>query len=212
VDVFYSFRSPFSYLASGRLYQWAQEEGVDIHVRPVMPIAIRDPEMFRDTNPKLPPYILRDAKRSAEFMGLPYHWPDPDPVDMTFDPFFVAKDQPLIYRLNRLCVEAGRRGASMAFTAEVAALMWSGRVEDWTEGTHLAEAVTRAGLDLADMEAVIARDPANFDAEVTENEAALETAGHWGVPTLVFQGEPFFGQDRIDMVKWRVDTWRAGHE
>ena len=52
-------------------HQWAKEDGIDIHVRPVMPIAIRDPEMFRDSNPKLPPYILRDAKRSAAFSGYP---------------------------------------------------------------------------------------------------------------------------------------------
>jgi hypothetical protein len=30
------------------------------------------------------------------------------------------------------------------------------------------------------------------------------SAGHWGVPTLVFQGEPFFGQDRIDVLRWRL--------
>ncbi len=33
---------------------------------------------------------------------------------------------------------------------------------------------------------------------------ALNAAGHWGVPTLVFEGEPFFGQDRIDMALWRM--------
>jgi 2-hydroxychromene-2-carboxylate isomerase len=25
------------------------------------------------------------------------------------------------------------------------------------------------------------------------------------VPTLVFDGEPFFGQDRIDMALWRME-------
>jgi len=25
------------------------------------------------------------------------------------------------------------------------------------------------------------------------------------VPTLVFEGEPFFGQDRIGMVQWRME-------
>ena len=72
VDLYYSYRSPFSYLSSGRLYDWATSDGIDIHVRPVQPIAIRDPEMFRDANPMLPPYIFRDAMRSAEFQGIPY--------------------------------------------------------------------------------------------------------------------------------------------
>ena len=43
-----------------------------------------------------------------------------------------------------------------------------------------------------------------LDAEVAANQAALEAAGHWGVPTLVFEGEPFFGQDRIDLALWRM--------
>lgn len=212
IDLFYSYRSPFSYLAIGRLYEWAQQDDIDIQVRPVMPIAIRDPERFRDANPKLPPYIFLDAQRTAAFFDIPYVWPNPDPVTMTFKPFHVAKSQPLIARLNRLGVEAGRRGASLAFTAEVGALMWSGRVSNWTEGAHLADAATRAGLDLADMEAVIAREAPALDDVVVENQHALEAAGHWGVPTMVFEGEPFFGQDRIDMVKWRVAAWRAARK
>ena len=37
--------------------------------------------------------------------------------------------------------------------------------------------------------------------EIEANQASLEAAGHWGVPTMVFQGEPFFGQDRIDTLR-----------
>ena len=33
---------------------------------------------------------------------------------------------------------------------------------------------------------------------------ATELAGHWGVPTMVFADEPFFGQDRIDLLVWRL--------
>jgi len=29
-------------------------------------------------------------------------------------------------------------------------------------------------------------------------------AGHWGVPTRVFEGEPFFGEDRLDVLLWRL--------
>jgi 2-hydroxychromene-2-carboxylate isomerase len=39
---------------------------------------------------------------------------------------------------------------------------------------------------------------------IAENQAALEKAGHWGVPTMAFKGEPFFGQDRIDLLVWRL--------
>ncbi|MGH6781444.1 MAG: 2-hydroxychromene-2-carboxylate isomerase, partial [Sphingomonadaceae bacterium] len=45
-----------------------------------------------------------------------------------------------------------------------------------------------------------------LDAEIAANQVALERAGHWGVPTLVFNGEPFFGQDRIDLALWRMEA------
>jgi len=56
-----------------------------------------------------------------------------------------------------------------------------------------------AGCDLADMEAAIAaNDPM---PEIEANQTALDAAGHWGVPTLVFNAEPFFGQDRIETLR-----------
>jgi 2-hydroxychromene-2-carboxylate isomerase len=45
----------------------------------------------------------------------------------------------------------------------------------------------------------------SYDREIEENHKALERAGHWGVPTFVFNGEPFFGQDRIDTLRWRLE-------
>jgi 2-hydroxychromene-2-carboxylate isomerase len=32
----------------------------------------------------------------------------------------------------------------------------------------------------------------------------LAAVGHSGVPTLVFNGAPFFGQDSFDMLVWRL--------
>ena len=44
IDVFWSFRSPWSYLATPRLRRWQEEYALDVRFRPVHPIAIRDPE------------------------------------------------------------------------------------------------------------------------------------------------------------------------
>ena len=45
----------------------------------------------------------------------------------------------------------------------------------------------------------------DFMSDVTANQAALEEAGHWRVPTMVINGEPFFGQDRIETLRWRLN-------
>ena len=45
-----------------------------------------------------------------------------------------------------------------------------------------------------------------YAATVEENQGAQRAGGHYGVPTMVFGGEPFFGQDRFDQMKWRMQA------
>jgi 2-hydroxychromene-2-carboxylate isomerase len=83
-------------------------------------------------------------------------------------------------------------------------MLWDGSIDGWNEGNHLAEATARAGLDLAAMERAVAAAPDRYETVLAANDAALRAAGHWGVPTMVFEGEPFFGQDRFDVLLWRL--------
>ena len=46
--------------------------------------------------------------------------------------------------------------------------------------------------------------PAPHRDIVEENQQTLSAPGHWGVPAFVFEGEPFFGEDRIDTLRWRL--------
>lgn len=204
IDVFWSFRSPYSYLATGRLVQLAKEYELEIRVRPVLPIAVRLPEFFERVNPLWPPYLLRDTMRVAQYYGIDYGWPQPDPIVQDFATRTVAKEQPYIYRLTRLGVDAVLRGRGLAFIDEVSQVIWNGKTVNWHEGPHLANAARRAGLDLVQMDAAISADPAKYDAVIEQNQTDLQAAGHWGVPTLVFEGEPFFGQDRLDLLVWRM--------
>ena len=205
VDVFWSFRSPYSYLATPRLVQLARDYDLDVNVRVVLPIAVRIEGFFDRVNPLWPPYLMRDTFRIAQYHGMPYGWPQPDPIVQDFATRKVAAEQPYIFRLTRLGVEAARRGRALPFVAEVSRIIFGGDVQGWHEGTHLADAARRADLDLASMDAAITADPASYDATIAQNQQDLETAGHWGVPTMVFEREPFFGQDRLDLLVWRME-------
>jgi len=130
--------------------------------------------------------------------------PIPDPIDQNPTTLAIGTEQPLARRLGRLGIAAVERGRGFEFCSEVATLLWGGVVTDWDQGGHLAEAAGRAGLDLSDLEAATAADPERYEALLAENDRALRTAGHWGVPTMVFEGEPFFGQDRFDALVWRM--------
>jgi 2-hydroxychromene-2-carboxylate isomerase len=204
IDVFWSFRSPYSYLATPRLVALHAEYDLDVNVRPLLPIAVRIPGFFQTVNPLWPPYLLRDTMRIAEFLGMDYGWPRPDPIVQDFATREVAAEQPYIHRLTRLGVEAARRGRGLPFIAEVSRIIWNGKIDGWQEGTHLADATARAGLDLAELDAVAARDASALDAEIQMNQEDHRAAGHWGVPTMAFRGEPFFGQDRLDLLLWRL--------
>ena len=76
----------------------------------------------------------------------------------------------------------------------------------WHEGDHLARAAARAGFDLHAMDKVIETDPDRVEAVIAANEKDHAASGHWGVPTFVFDKEPFFGQDRIDLLTWRMES------
>ncbi|WP_086734827.1 2-hydroxychromene-2-carboxylate isomerase [Erythrobacter colymbi] len=204
-DLFFSFRSPYSYLAVGRYRAMAEEYDLAIALRTVLPIAIRDPSILFTGSPNVGRYIFIDAARSAQMLGIPYRWPRPDPVVQNLMTREIAAEQPHIHRLCRMGQAAERRGKGLAFADEVSQVIWSGSVDDWHLGDHIAEACARAGLDFAELEAEAAADAAALDAEIAANQSALEAAGHWGVPTLVFKGEPFFGQDRIEMALWRME-------
>lgn len=203
VDVFWSFRSPYSYLVTPDLLKLRADYDVSVKFRPVLPIAVRaKASLFDPSDRKRPQYIVMDSIRRAEFLGMTMKWPRPDPVEQNLETFEVATEQPRIWRVSRLGVEAENRGKGIDFAHAVSALIWGG-TEAWNTGDHIARAAEKIGLDLADMESNL--DINTIDAAIEENHAALEAAGHWGVPTMVFEGEPFFGQDRIDTLRWRLD-------
>ncbi|MFZ5747382.1 MAG: 2-hydroxychromene-2-carboxylate isomerase [Pseudomonadota bacterium] len=204
-DLFWSFRSPYSYLATARYCALAAEYDLDIALRPVYPLAVREPEFFERNHPNWLRYTITDVVRLAQYLGIPFAPPRPDPIVQDIATRRIAADQPHIFRLVRTGQAAARRGRGLAYADEVSRLIWGG-TQGWNEGDHLAHAAERAGLDFAELEREAADEAEALDAEIAGNQAALETAGHWGVPTLVFAGEPFFGQDRIDLALWRMQA------
>lgn len=203
-ETYWSFRSPYSYLATPRLVSFAREYDVEISIKAVRPIAVRDPEFFSRMDPLWRPYLFLDTRRQAEFLGLSFRRPVPDPIVQDAVTNVIADHQPFIRDLTHLGIEAERRGRGLAFIDEVSRLLWSGAIDNWHQGDHLAAASRRADLDYVQMRAAIDSDPDRYDAALQANEAALRAIGHWGVPCFVFEGEPFFGQDRFDTFIWRL--------
>jgi 2-hydroxychromene-2-carboxylate isomerase len=204
VDVFWSFRSPYSYLATKRLRALSDKWDVRVRPRPVYPLAIRTPDFFAGIKPQWVPYLMSDVVRLSQYLGLPLGPLSPDPVTMNMMTREIAPEQPHIHRLTRLGILACEVSdqAGWAFMDEVSSVIWSGQA--WTEGNVLADAVARAGLDLNDMDARQHSESERL-TEVIESNQTEQDKYHWGVPLMVFEQEAFFGQDRIDLLEWRLE-------
>ncbi len=203
-DYYFSFRSPYSYLAMPLIAGLRASYDVEPDMRIVRPIAVRIPGFFQTVNPLWPPYLAKDCKRIAEMTGIPYRWPRPDPIVQDRETRSVAKDQPYIMRVSRLGALAGEMGKGFEFVRAATHMMWSGEVEGWHEDGRLAACADAVGLNGAKLEADAVAQAPRLDAIIEANEAAQHKAGHWGVPLFVFENEPFFGQDRIDHLVWRM--------
>jgi 2-hydroxychromene-2-carboxylate isomerase len=206
VDLFFSFRSPYSYLALPKTFQLVADYDVTVNLRPVYPLAVRVPGFFKRANPQFARYVVLDSRRVAQRENIPFRFPRPDPIVQDMATLEVADRQPYIHRLTRLGAAAQLDGRALAFTGAIAGVLWDGTVKGWNEGDHLASAAAAAGFDLAAMDAAISADPDRYERVITSNEQDQTASGHWGVPTFVFENEPFFGQDRIDMLIWRMES------
>ncbi len=207
-DLFWSFRSPYCYLALDRILAMRRDYDLAVAVRVVYPMAVRDAEFFRRTSPLYRPYHTLDSKRVAEYLGIPFRRPVPDPIVMDMQTQAIAPEQPYIGRVTRLGQAAAEAGRGLEFLDHAMRLLWDGGTDNWhlgdQGGDHLARAMTRAGLDAAELDRAVAEAPEKYDAAIEANQRAQTAAGHWGVPLMAFAGEPFYGQDRVETLLWRM--------
>jgi len=90
IDVYFSFRSPYSYLATPDMLRLTEDYDVKVDLRPVLPIAVRSPDFFKPENVKRARYIRMDWLRRADFLGMPNHWPKPDPIVQDMETYEIA--------------------------------------------------------------------------------------------------------------------------
>jgi 2-hydroxychromene-2-carboxylate isomerase len=184
IDFFFSFRSPYSYLAAPRAFALAERFDVDVAFRGVIPMAMRGQSVPREKGL----HTLRDVKREAVRLGMPFgriH----DPIgDGAIRCLLVAEH----------AVDAGRE---RDFVLEASRGIWA-QAADVATDAGLRPICERAGLGWDDCAAAL-EDP-DLRARVDADTAALAQLGHWGVPVFVFEGELFWGQDRIEDLEFAL--------
>jgi len=148
--------------------------------------------------------------RSGKYEGGPFRFADPDPVAQNHWPFENAHSgyiipldqQPYIAWLVRLGNAAELAVKCLDYVSQVSPLIWGGQSDFWPADVEAA--FNRTGLDYGATIEDIQENPGKYDAVWQKSQVAFEASGHGGVPCGVFRGEPFFGQDRFDVLFWRL--------
>lgn len=203
LDIYWSFRSPYSYLAIDRLIDISRAWPIETHFRPVRPLAMREPDFFEKNRPQFMPYLMKDVWRESQRLGIQFSSPRPDPIVMDFATGKVAPAQPVMEKLMALAIAAVEEGKGLEFAQAVGRRIWGG-VENWNQSGPMSEASAAAGLSLKALEDRAARNPRRIADMIAANEAE-QLKHHWGVPLMVLDDEPFFGQDRLDSLVWRLE-------
>ena len=193
LDVFFSFRSPYSYLALSRLNRLQQQYGerIDLRLRPVLPMVERGVKL----SPEKRAFIIRDSARVANKLQIAFGFVR-DPLG------------PGLHRCLALFHFAQDRQKEREFVASVMQGIWAEGVSVHSE-RGLRKLVERAGLSWDE-----ARHH-QFDTLAMENarknQHQLELMGLWGVPTFALTDgqnrlvDVFWGQDRLPWLEYGLN-------
>jgi len=179
---FCSLRSPYTYLAVPRVQRLARHYGASLRLRFVLPMVMRGLPVPRAKRL----YILRDAKREAEALGLPF--------GRIVDPVGAPTERGLAV-LHRACGV----GRGEQFLESFMRGVWAEGVDAGSDA-GLRRLAARAGLDASFVSEALA-DPA-WRGVAQANREEMLGLGLWGVPSFrVDAGPARWGQDRL----WQVE-------
>ena len=190
LEVIFSARSPYSYLALPQLIEFRKKFPVKIVYRPILPMVMRGMTINREKQL----YIVHDCKRVADKKGIPF--------GNIADPLGKAVER--CYSLFQHVQENGKE--EEYFNTFLKAV--------WAEGQHgyltktLKNIVEKIGLNW--QEAKTKLDNNEWHQIIEKNRQVLYSQGKWGVPTMILKNQneetvlSVWGQDRIWLIEEEI--------
>ena len=201
IDLYFSYRSPYSYLILPRMLELKEKYDIEINFKIVYPIAIRMPEWFEGKNFFTFFFFkMIDMRLQAKKLGIPFTSKlKPDPIRQNIMTGKISSHQPYIFDICHLGQMAQMKGVGMEFAFEVSSLIFGG-VENWNTDENLSEAAKKVGLDLTQLRESVNVHEEEIIEQIKQNQVDQLNAGHHGVPLTVIGDKHFFGQDQFDKI------------
>lgn len=187
IRFYFSFRSPYAWIAAERIEAELGDLGASIERIPIFPT----PELFPNDPSTMPDkiaYMAQDVPRLARERGLQVRFPSATDTDWALP--------------HAAFLGAEPRGAGQRFMVEVFRKRFCEGL-DVGEEAVVADAARRAGLD---PEAILAAGRSDdLRAEVSAGwRRAAERDRIFGVPSFVYAGRLYWGQDRMHFLRSAV--------
>ena len=201
IDLYFSYRSPYSYLILPRMLKLKEKYDIEINFKVVYPIAIRMPEWFEGKNFFTFFFFkMIDMRLQAKKLGIPFTTKlKPDPIRQNIMTGKISSHQPYIFDICHLGQMAQMKGVGMEFAFEVSSLIFGG-VENWNTDENLSEAAKKVGLDLNQLKESVRVHEEEIIGQIKQNQVDQLNAGNHGVPLTVIGDKYFFGQDQFDKI------------
>jgi 2-hydroxychromene-2-carboxylate isomerase len=184
VDLWFSFRSPYSYLALERIEDTLRGLPATLNLRPIAPMIARGMPLADQKRM----YIARDVRREADRLGVPF--------GNICDPAGKAVEHCLA-----IAPLAAAEGKALPFARSALRGVWA-EARDLTEYVDLRRVVERAGLSWDAAKAALGA-PAGA-AAASANADDLAVIGLWGVPSMRAGDFVAWGQDRLPLLADRL--------
>jgi 2-hydroxychromene-2-carboxylate isomerase len=188
VRVYTDYKSPYAFVANRALFELEEKEGVALEW---LPYTLRIAEFMGTVEERTPHfwrkvrYLYMDARRYANAQGLTVKGPK-----RIYDAFYASAGM----------LFAQRNGIFRPYHDTVFRRFWNHELE-LDELSEISGVIASLGGSVRDFEAYVhgaARD--EHDGIIDE----AEKIGVFGVPTMVFNGELFWGGDRISLLTERI--------
>ena len=194
IDLYFSYRSPYSYLILPRMLKLKNEHNIDVNFKIVYPIAIRLPEFFKNKNLIYFVSLKNDAKKKARKLNMSLNLPPkPDPIKQNTITGKISDHQPYIFDICHTGQLMCNRGKGIEFAYELSKLIWN--VKSWNNDDLLEPLFAEFGEDLGEVRESIKSNEISLIEEIEMNQLDQKEAGHHGVPLNVYKGKYYFGQD-----------------
>lgn len=192
LQLYFSFRSPYAYLSLQPAFRIAAAFGLKLEVQPVLPMVMRGLPIPKS---KLL-YIVRDAKREAARLGVPFEkFSDSagSGAERCIAVFYYAKEQ----RKER------------DFLLQAGNAIWNEAIDVSTD-EGLRKVTERAGLFWPEVKAALAKNDWRAKCEASRDE--MTEVGVWGVPVFRVGEIALWGQDRDWLIARQIEDLCHGGE